>query len=196
MALYENPKEVHILLNMVSDLIIEFVKNQQSIVKEFVPNHWPGIWMPDRFGISVSDDLMAVISPDLYEEFALPYNNKISDAFNGVFINCCGDFRHNLDNLAKHKKLRGVDFKASEISYPAVIEKLSGKALLVVRWGLNKDIHFKSCLDFLKHVLDNKKDDTSLYIFVEKGTDNNTGRYMENSLEEVCDFMHSNNIFK
>ena len=135
---------------------------------------------------------LSLFGEGINKHFMLPYNNKLSDAFNGIFVHCCGNFKHNLDNLAKHKKLRGVDFKASEVSYPTIVERLSGKTLLVVRWGLNKDIHFESCLDFLKHVLDNKKEDTSLYIFIEKGIDNNTGRYIENSLEEVCDFMYKN----
>ena len=113
-AMYTNPKEVHHLMRLVTDLIIKFVKEMRSRCPEFIPCHYPPLYLPDGRGISISDDCLAVVSPKLYEEFALPYVNELSEEFGGAFIHSCGDFVHQLDNLTKVHELRGLNFGATE----------------------------------------------------------------------------------
>ena len=57
---------------------------------------------------------LAVLSPKLYREFALPYVNEVSEEFGGVFIHSCGNILHQLDNLAQVHNLRGLNFGVSE----------------------------------------------------------------------------------
>jgi hypothetical protein len=166
-AMYEHPRAVHHLMRLVTDLIIEFVQAQRALIPDFVPCHYPLIWMPDGYGISISDDVIALMSPHLYREFALPYVNQLSEAFNGVFIHTCGNFEHNLDNLERVYKLRGLNFGASEMPFARVWERFGGKMVIVPHLGLNKEIRFASALDYVEHVLRARTTNRGLFILVD-----------------------------
>lgn len=165
-AMYTNPREVHHLMRLTTDLIISFVREQRSRVPEFMPCHYPPVWLPDGRGIAVSDDCLAVLSPGLYEEFALPYLNELSDEFGGVFVHSCGNFLHQFDNLEKVHNLRGLNFGASETPFEAVWERFGGRTAIVTHLGLNKDIHFESEADYVRHVLQVKTHDRGLCVLV------------------------------
>ncbi len=165
-AMNTNPREVHHLMRLMTDLIIAFVKEQRSRVPEFMACHFPPVWLPDGSGISMSDDCLAVLSPALYEEFVLPYVNEFSDEFGGVFIHSCGNFMHQLNNLEKVHNLRGLNFEASEMPFEAVWERFGGRTAIVVHRGLNKQIHFDSEADYVRHVLRVKTHDRGLCVLV------------------------------
>ncbi|MCJ7652654.1 MAG: hypothetical protein MUO75_03010, partial [Actinobacteria bacterium] len=110
LAMYEHPKEVHHLMRLCTDLMIDFVKEFRSTVNEMVPAHFPPVYLPDGMGLAVSEDVMAVLSPSLYEEFSLPYVNELSEEFGGILIHSCGDFEHQIPTLRKVKGLRGINF--------------------------------------------------------------------------------------
>jgi hypothetical protein len=100
----------------------------------------------------------------MHDEFALPYLNQISEAFNGIFIHSCGRFAHQLRSFAKVKMLRGLEFGASEAPYQPVIEAFNGKIVLSVRIGLNQDIVFPSMIDFVRRILAARKTNRGLLI--------------------------------
>jgi hypothetical protein len=165
-AMRTNPREAHHLLRLMTDLIIGFVREQRSRVPEFMPCHYPPVWLPDGRGISVSEDCLAVLSPALWEEFALPYLNELSEEFGGVFVHSCGNFLHQLDNLEKVHNLRGLNFGASETPFEAIWERFGGRTAIVTHLGLNKDFPFASEADYVRHVLRTKTHDRGLCILV------------------------------
>jgi uroporphyrinogen-III decarboxylase len=166
-AMFTNPAEVHHLLSMVTDLIIDFIMAQRELAPEFIPCHYPSIFMPDGLGIAISDDALAILSPSLYEEFGLPYVTRLAETFNGIFIHSCGDFSHNLANLAKVPNLRGLDFAAGETSFEMVADRFWGKAVLSIRLGLNKKIQFPSIPAFVEHVLKNKSGNRGIFLVID-----------------------------
>ncbi len=86
MAMYNHPDEVHRLMRLCTDLVIDFVKEFRKRVDEMIPAHFPPAYLPDGRGITVSEDVLAVISPALYETFSLPYINELSEEFGGIMI--------------------------------------------------------------------------------------------------------------
>jgi hypothetical protein len=165
-AMQTNPREAHHLMRLMTDLIIAFVREQRSRVPEFMPCHFPPVWLPDGRGISVSEDCLAVLSPALWEEFALPYLNEISEEFGGVFVHSCGNFLHQLDNLEKVHNLRGLNFGASETPFEAIWERFGGRTAIVTHLGQNKDFTFASEADYVRHVLRTKTHDRGLCVLV------------------------------
>ena len=151
-AMYTNPKEVHHLMRLMTDLIIAFVKEQRARSPEFLPCHFPPVWLPDGQGIAISEDCLAVLSPKLYREFALPYVNEVSEEFGGVFIHSCGNILHQLDNLAQVHNLRGLNFGVSETPFAPVWERFGGKTAVLPHLGLNKDFPFESHVEFIEHI--------------------------------------------
>ncbi|MEW5814758.1 MAG: hypothetical protein AB1798_05100, partial [Spirochaetota bacterium] len=85
----------------------------------------------------------------------------------GLFVHSCGNFAHNLDALAKIKNLRGINFGATETPFPAVVEKFSGKAVLIPHIGLNKETRFDRVLDYVEAMLSQKKTNRGLFIIVD-----------------------------
>jgi hypothetical protein len=166
MAMYTHPQEVHHLMRLVTDLIIDYVKEQRARSPQFVPFHYPSLWLPDGQGIAISDDALAVLSPQTYEEFALPYANELSEEFGGLFIHSCGNFVHQFDNLEKVRRLRGLNFGATETPFEAVWERFNGKTAIVPHKGLNKDIHFETKFDYIEHVLQTKSHNRGLIVLV------------------------------
>jgi hypothetical protein len=177
MAMHTNPSEVHHLMRLVTDLIVRYVKEQRARSPEFLPCHFPPLWLPDGDGISVSDDGLAVIGPALYREFCLPYMNELSEEFGGLMIHSCGNFVHQFDNLEQMRDLRGINFGATETPFEAVWERFGGRTALIPHLGLNKTIHFRDNRAYLEHVLGTRTHDRGLCVVVApwegeiKGTD-------------------------
>ena len=101
-AMYEQPDLVHEAVRRVTDLLIACVARYrlEAGAEKVIGNIWPYIALPDGNGISITQDYMPLLSPELYAEFELPYLKKISDTFNGVFIHCCGFYAWQLPTLA------------------------------------------------------------------------------------------------
>ncbi len=169
MAMYDHPREVHHLMRLVTDLTIDFIKEHRARSSEFVPFSYPALWFPDGMGVGISDDMLAVIGPQTYEEFALPYMNELSEEFGGVFIHSCGNIVHQLDVLKKVRQLRGINFGATETPFEAVWEHFNEKTAIIPHTGLNKDIHFETEIDLLQHVLRNKTHNRGVLVAIDPG---------------------------
>jgi len=106
-AMYTEPKSIKKLLEMITDVFIEMVyRLLHEFAVPFALSH--GNWLPR--GIHMSDDYLAVVSPAIYEEFALPYYHRISKEFGGLFLHSCGDYTHNAKLILKIEGIMGVDF--------------------------------------------------------------------------------------
>jgi len=192
LALKTHPREMHQLLQMLTDILIEFLKAQRQMVRaagaEYVPSYsYP--WLPDGFGINIAHDENVMISAQMHDEFALPYLNQISEAFNGIFIHSCGRFVHQLPSLAKVFKLRGLEFGASEAPYEPVIDYFNGKIVLSIRIGLHQDIVFDSMADFVRRVRKVSKTNRGLFINCDVTNGIIPQDWPEVNLEEIYELM-------
>ncbi len=122
-AMYENPDEVHFLNNILMKAFIKFIDLQiEAAEGDFIPIHaMPFSWIPKERGVSLSNDLLAVVSPEQLEEFSNPYDNQISDYYKGILIHSCGSFKHNLNVLKKVKGLAAINFGSSETDINDII---------------------------------------------------------------------------
>jgi len=169
-ALITSPREVHRLLDMITDLMIEFAAAQRGIVRaagaEFVPSAFQP-WLPDGRGISVANDVAVMLSPGLHDEFGVPYLNRLSDAFGGVYIPSCGDWTHLFASLEKVRGLRGLEFGASEAPYGKVLARFGGRTVLACRVGLHRDIRFAGMADFVGRIMAAAPTPRGLFIHVD-----------------------------
>ena len=169
-ALITAPREVHQLLDMITDLMIEFASTQRGIVRaagaEFVPSSFQP-WLPDGRGISVANDVAVMLSPELHDEFGVPYLNRLSDAFGGVYIHSCGDWTHLFSSLEKIRGLRGLEFGASEAPYGKVLARFGGRTVLACRVGLHRDIRFAGMADFVRKIIAAAPTPRGLFVHVD-----------------------------
>lgn len=169
-AMLTHPAEVHGLLAKVTDLMIAFAKAQRELVRglgaEFVPSGFQP-WIPDGEGLSIANDAGVMLPPALHDEFAVPYLNRLSEEFGGVYIHSCGHWSHLFPSLEKVRGLRGLEFGASETPFRGVAERFGGKAVLACRVGQHKDIKFAGMTDYVRTILAARTTNRGLFIHVD-----------------------------
>ncbi|MBP1661412.1 MAG: hypothetical protein H6P95_2604 [Candidatus Aminicenantes bacterium] len=195
-ALITAPGEVHALLDMITDLMIEFAAAQRDIVRtagaEFVPSSFQP-WLPDGRGISVANDVGVMLSPALHDEFSVPYLNRLSDAFGGVYIHSCGDWTHLFPSLENVRGLRGLEFGASEAPYGKVLARFGGRTVLACRVGLHRDIRFEGMADYVRKIVAAAPTPRGLFIHVDI-TNGLVGRdWPETDLDEISAILEAGN---
>ncbi len=169
-AMLIRPAEVHRLLGRVTDLMIAFAKAQRALVRglgaEFVPSGFQP-WIPDGEGLSIANDAGVMLPPTLHDEFALPYLNRLSEEFGGLYIHSCGNWTHLFPSLEKVRRLRGLEFGASETPFGPVAERFGGRTVLACRVGQHKDIRFNGMADYVGRILAGRKTNRGLFIHVD-----------------------------
>jgi len=166
LALNTHPKLVHQLLQMITDLTVEFVHKQRQIAHNFVPSLMQP-WIPDGWGISISNDDSVMISSQHMEEFGVPYFNQLSKAFGGLYVHSCGNWLHQVPTLEKIENLKGLEFGASEVPFREILDIFGGRVVLACRVGFNKDYRFSGVEDFVRQIMSARKTHRGLFIHVD-----------------------------
>lgn len=109
LAMYDAPEAVHHSLKIVTEYIISVIDYFRRTYPDAEMMAYPSSHLPQSLGCMLTEDFCHLLSPALYEEFGLPYVNQVSDAFGGVFIHCCGQFKHHWPVFKKVHNLRGLD---------------------------------------------------------------------------------------
>jgi len=138
------PDEVHALLEKVTEATIIYIKEQfKRIHNLFSVGHESICPVPRFAGVRVSDDTAALLSPDLYREFGVKYNNQISRAFGGIVVHSCGDVQHVAPVMMEIEGLKGLDFTIPQVmNWEAVKNAAAGKTVLCLRqryWDHSQD---------------------------------------------------------
>ena len=115
---WDYPEDFHRVLGYVTDLIIEFTLEQRKCCNKIAgPGHT--MWSPESFsGISLSDDMLALVGTDFYKEFGLPYDQRIANALGGVGVHSCGKWAHNFGIVQNLQNITMVDMAISSIWDP------------------------------------------------------------------------------
>ena len=104
--IYDNPDDYKKLLGVLSDLLIGFSEKQRELIGDVLAS--PGHGFPSSMafsGIGLSDDNMLMISDGMYEEFEIPFREKIGEAFGGAVFHSCGNWSK---KIAVVKKIRNL----------------------------------------------------------------------------------------
>jgi len=143
-ALLVFPDEVHVLMDKVTEATILYVKEQFKRIKNLYSVGHESICPVPRFaGVRVSDDTAALLSPDLYREFGVKYNNRLSQEFGGIVVHSCGDTQYVAPAMMEIDGLKGLDFTIPQVNnWEAVRNAAAGKTVLCLRqryWDHPKD---------------------------------------------------------
>lgn len=184
LAINTHPDLVHRLLQMITDLTIAFVHEQRQAAGEFVPSLMQP-WLPDGWGISISNDDSVMISSRHMQRFGVPYFNQLSDAFGGLYVHSCGNWLHQIPALEKIHNLRGLEFGASETPFAAAHEHFGGKIVLACRVGLNKEYKFNGMADFVREIMSARRTNRGLFIHVDVTNGIIDDTWPETDLDEI-----------
>ncbi len=120
-AMYDEPELVHAFLSLITDTYTAFM---EEWFKLFPPNpemnpHWGILY--HRGTIALRDDSAMNLSPALYEEFALPYDRKLLEHFDGGIVHFCGRGDHYIPVLCSVDKLYGINMSQPEYNDMEII---------------------------------------------------------------------------
>ena len=99
--MHDHPNEIHGLMEMITDALIEWVKVQKQAAGQRVEDdaYVLGVKIPSGFGgVWISDDDSVIFGKELYQEFVVPYNSRVLKAFGGGAIHYCGNANQHIDN--------------------------------------------------------------------------------------------------
>jgi hypothetical protein len=109
--MYDDPKAVHALFDLVTDAFIVWVNKQKALIGEPMDasNGLQGTWSPKGVGVWASDDDIILLNPELYAEFVLPRMNRLFAEFGGGHLHFCGNGCHQTANLLAMPGVRAVN---------------------------------------------------------------------------------------
>jgi hypothetical protein len=100
-ACYTEEETAASLMEAAADLIVEFSRVQAARIGDGLVSR-PGHVMPSLpslTGITLSDDNLAVSSPQINEKFSLRFDAKVASALGGVALHSCGVWDHTMRKL-------------------------------------------------------------------------------------------------
>lgn len=134
LALLEHPKEVHHLLELVTDYTIRTLRCQIGELRRIWSLSHMNWYIPLEYGLRVSDDVMAILSPRQYREFGVRYNNRLSEEFGGIVVHSCGDIVHNIPATLETEGLRGITMTLPHNDILKVKELAAERTALMLRY--------------------------------------------------------------
>jgi hypothetical protein len=132
-ALYEEPAAVHAALDRVTDMLIAYTRRFRDEVgaEKVVGNIWPYVCLPDGKGVALTQDMLPLLSPDLYATFELPRLARIAAAFGGVYIHCCGRYGGHLPALAAAEmEILGLEVHHPETTAAEICEHFGDRVAI------------------------------------------------------------------
>ena len=130
-AIYDCPELVHELLALITETYISWIKKWKNFVDDNgeYSAHW------DYFikgGVFLRDDSAVMISPDQYEEFVKPYDQKILEVFGGC-IHFCGKGDGFIKSMCETKNLYGINCSQPHLNdFELVLRTTRAKRIALV----------------------------------------------------------------
>ena len=124
-AIHTAPEAVHYLLNLVTECIIEWYNIQETYIGRWGRTHTSFSFPFFQRGVGIGDDCMVTVSPTMWEEFFMPYNNRLSREYGHmVFYHCCMRYDGHFESIAKTDGFIGFDAQPSHNNFDKIAATL------------------------------------------------------------------------
>ncbi|OPZ84928.1 MAG: methylcobalamin:coenzyme M methyltransferase [bacterium ADurb.Bin429] len=163
---YDEPGRLHRLMDVVTDYAIAFFTAQiEAAGPNACPGIWPPLWYPRIAGIQMSDDNLVNVSPEVYEEFVVPYNSRIAQALGGLFLHSCTIKEACLPALKQIKGLTGINCDISTSVSPARLMEEFPDLVIAPHAYINTDTNFHRYAEYMEYVLRGWTPGKQLFIY-------------------------------
>ena len=108
-AMYDEPELVHAAISLITDTYVRFMEKWLALFPcgtEMNP-HWSHLRHRGR--LTLRSDSAMNLSPELYREFAVPYDRILLERFGGGIMHFCGRGDHYIALLCAQPMLTGVN---------------------------------------------------------------------------------------
>lgn len=165
LAMYEEPEKIHHIMDCITKSIIAVNRTLEQHISNFggfKSSHY------QPYGMHISDDNAAFLSPSIYKEFAAPYVNRLSEEFGGMAFHCCKGHAQNLKNYAATTGFMGFDAMIDFNPMDTVLDAITGKGvwnLYNYDWAVRPE-RTEPFEETYKRVIDTAKDRCGLLLNV------------------------------
>ncbi len=152
--MYDEPELVHAFLSLLTDTFIAVTDKWHTIypIKQEMSSHWRGF--NHRGAIVLRSDSAMNVSPDLYDEFSMPYDRKLLERYGGGVVHFCGRGDHYIDRLSELPNVYGInmsqpEYNDMEIIYKNTVDKGMKILSFEGKWAQkdkDREGGFKHCL--------------------------------------------------
>jgi len=119
-AMIEEPEAVKELSRKVKGFLFSFLDEWFKLFGESFIAHYPDYYMPR--GVTVSEDEIGSVSPEMFYEFFLPDLVEMSQRYGGLGIHCCADSKRHWEAFTKIPNLKLLNFGARTFSMEEAYE--------------------------------------------------------------------------
>ena len=164
---YDEPARLHAIMDIVTDFLIDFFRAQKTTAgSRYCTGSWPPIPFPKAAGIQMSDDNLVNVSPEVYEEFVVPYNNRIAEAFGGLFLHSCTITPEHLPAVRKHRGLTGVNCDLStSVSLATLLDAFGRDIVVAPHVYINTNTRYRSYDEFIRAMLAPWRPEYRLFVY-------------------------------
>lgn len=127
LVMHDEPELVHAMLNLITETYIQFLRKWFALFppRPEINAHWNMMY---RGPVMLRNDSAMNLSPEMYAEFALPYDQRIFDTFGGGGIHFCGRGDHYIERMCSMKGLTTIqlsqpDYNDMEKIYRNTVDK-------------------------------------------------------------------------
>jgi len=136
-ALYDRPDLVKALLEIVTETYIEFMHDWKELVsfRDGGNVHW-GLFHEGN--IMLRDDSAMNLSPEMFDEFVQPYDQRLLDEFGGGAIHFCGKGDHYIAHMSEMDELHAIHISQPECNdMETIYTHTIDKGIKII--GLNRE---------------------------------------------------------
>lgn len=110
MEVVEEPENVQKAAELVTNLLIDFMNEQQALIGDALARPGHGFASSRAFtGAGLSDDICLMLSADDYSDLFQPSFEKIGAAFGGSVFHSCGNWKKKIEMVKQFKGILTVD---------------------------------------------------------------------------------------
>ena len=122
-AMYDEPGLVHAAMSLITETYIRFMDKWFELFPCGVEmnTHWAHIRHKGR--IALRCDSAMNLSPELYKEFAVPYDRILLERYGGGIMHFCGRGDHYISLLCSQPMLTGVNMSQPHLNDMEIIYK-------------------------------------------------------------------------
>lgn len=113
-AVYTHPKDVHLLLRIVTDVLAEYIAACRNAAGDLTPDHVPTMTQ----GYTPCSEVRAVLSVEHFAEFEERYLEDLARSVGPLCIHSCGDWSRHVPAMAGKGTVVGADFGLPEMDWP------------------------------------------------------------------------------
>ena len=115
--MYDNPHAVHLLMRKTTDLFVRATRLFKKVIDESYDGY---LFTNSLFsgGGHLCEDSCILLSPELHEQFSLPYTIEALDELNGGWVHFCGDGRQLLGSYLALPNMFGINYGQMGLNGP------------------------------------------------------------------------------